>query len=498
MPWSRLGQKRNPLIPQHNAPPRPGGGPGPPLGHGRLAPGPRGLAPPPGVPAARALHHDGHRHKIWIADISLRFPCARAVDTKSGLLIFRYIWNYIRLYITQTHKNRVRSERWDRCWNRGVGRASLCRVVSIVGTLHGTARDQGMALQPAPPVRGYSFTDWQVANPTAPPPGDKLDAEYDRADTTISQTISWAAVSLLTDGTIRHGVIGKPQLVSGLFDDVAQGIIDDVQPMVDQAGAYAASALTSANEADGSAAEAEVANVAAQNAKTLAETAQAGADLAKVDAQTSAAIAGTKATDAQNHANHAAGDAALAEDWGIVSRDWAEHMPDTIPPNTLAVMGVTGDHWSARWWANQAAANFSLTRGIATSLVYAASAGQTVFPMTVVDLHGNTFTMDPADPGPLDVFVKGLRLPSAPAPSASWTVNPATSTVTLSAPLAAGDIVQIDALTLGGPYLQLSGGTVHGPVEFEGGVNMPGLPSDPAGLTTGDVFINGGVLMVMP
>jgi len=45
---------------------------------------------------------------------------------------------------------------------------------------------------------------------------------------------------------------------------------------------------------------------------------------------------------------------ALSMDWAEVSAEWAEHMPDTIPPNILAVMGVTGDHWSSRWWAHRA------------------------------------------------------------------------------------------------------------------------------------------------
>ena len=44
---------------------------------------------------------------------------------------------------------------------------------------------------------------------------------------------------------------------------------------------------------------------------------------------------------------------ALCTDYGLVTQAWAEHMPDPIPPNILAVMGVTGDHWSSRWWANQ-------------------------------------------------------------------------------------------------------------------------------------------------
>jgi hypothetical protein len=35
--------------------------------------------------------------------------------------------------------------------------------------------------------------------------------------------------------------------------------------------------------------------------------------------------------------------------------NWAEHMPDVIPPNILATNAITGAHWSARWWANRAA-----------------------------------------------------------------------------------------------------------------------------------------------
>ena len=103
---------------------------------------------------------------------------------------------------------------------------------------------------PAPPVRQYSFTDWQVNNPTAPPPGDRLDAEYDRANTSITDTINWASTSLNTDGSIRDGIIGENNLIPGLFDDVAQGVIDDVQPLVNQAGGYAVAAQTSAGSAD--------------------------------------------------------------------------------------------------------------------------------------------------------------------------------------------------------------------------------------------------------
>ena len=48
------------------------------------------------------------------------------------------------------------------------------------------------------------------------------------------------------------------------------------------------------------------------------------------------------------------GAVATASDYADVSREWAEHMPDTIPGNILAINAITGDHWSSRWWANYA------------------------------------------------------------------------------------------------------------------------------------------------
>jgi hypothetical protein len=51
----------------------------------------------------------------------------------------------------------------------------------------------------------------------------------------------------------------------------------------------------------------------------------------------------------------ATGDLALAQLYAVLAQAWAEYMPGTIPPNILAVMDITGDHWSSRWWANRAA-----------------------------------------------------------------------------------------------------------------------------------------------
>jgi hypothetical protein len=117
---------------------------------------------------------------------------------------------------------------------------------------------------PAPPVRAYSFTDWQVANPTAPPPGDRLDAEFDRADNAIGDVIDWASTSLNTDGSIRDGAIGSSQLQPDLFSDISGDIIADVQPLVDEAAAYAAASAASSTTAADAALTATIVHLAAE------------------------------------------------------------------------------------------------------------------------------------------------------------------------------------------------------------------------------------------
>jgi hypothetical protein len=211
------------------------------------------------------------------------------------------------------------------------------------------------APQPSPPARQFSFTDFQTNNPTAPPPGDKLDSEYDRTNTTLTQALAWAQTSLNTDGTIRPGIVGTAQLVPGLWQSIADQITNDVQGSVDQAAASASSASTSKNAASASASAAQTQSQAASGSASTAQTAAGAAQNSVTSAQGSATTASNAATTASNAANTATGAKAVASDYAVLTQAWAEHMPDVIPPNILANMGVTGDHWSSRWWANQAA-----------------------------------------------------------------------------------------------------------------------------------------------
>ena len=185
---------------------------------------------------------------------------------------------------------------------------------------------------PTPPVRSFSFTDFQVNNPTAPPPGNQLDSNFDQTNGSVSDVIDWTSTSLNTDGTIRDAIIGENNLVPGLFDDVSQGIIADVQPLVDQATAASGAAASSAAAADSSASEAATSASIAGGSASAAATAATQADAHRVDAQTSATAAANSANDASNSQNDAEGFANEGYNYANLAGAWAEHMPDTIPP----------------------------------------------------------------------------------------------------------------------------------------------------------------------
>jgi hypothetical protein len=358
--------------------------------------------------------------------------------------------------------------------------------------------DKLTAPMPAPPVRQFSFTDFATNNPTTPPPGDRLDAEFDRANAAITDTIDWASVSLNTDGSIRDGAIGENNLQPDLFDNIASDAIAQVQPLVDQAAGYAGAAASSASAASGSATTASAQAVIANGAANSASIAQTAAETARDASQGYADDALSASVDATNAENDATGAANLAQNYAVVTQAWAEHMPDPIPPNILAVMGITGDHWSSRWWANQAAAAFGSlaslylgayaqpptqtptgqpipigaiyfnttsnqpyvwtgtgwvpfyapTKAVTITLAYSASGSQTAFPLTVLDLAGNSYTMNTSTPEPLNVLANGVRLLlNQPPGVGDWTVNPVNSTVTLVTAPRAGTIIQIDVMT---------------------------------------------------
>jgi hypothetical protein len=207
--------------------------------------------------------------------------------------------------------------------------------------------------EPAPPSRQFSFTGWQVNNPTAPPPGDRLDGEFDRVNASVTQALAWTATTLNTDGTLRPGTVGRAQLQPGLFDHIARDIIGECVAPVDQVQRAASSALVSATQ---SAVNMRVAIAQANGASDSAGTASAAmqaAAQARDEAVDFTGTAADAAVQASNDANDAAKASNTAQDYAVLSQAWAEYLPGTIPPNILASNDITGDHWSARWWADR-------------------------------------------------------------------------------------------------------------------------------------------------
>jgi hypothetical protein len=211
------------------------------------------------------------------------------------------------------------------------------------------------APQPSLPERQHSFSSFQASNPSASLPGNWLDSELAQTYQGLKAIVEWAGRALNTDGTLRPGTVGKAQIQPGSFDSVARQVVAEVQPLV--AGAQQAlqtAKLSAARATEGAITVSELAR-GVDYARTVAQLAaeQTTEDAINVAEALERALATAQTID--NSANDSAKASAIAQDYAVLSQAWAEHMPDTIPPNILAANDLTGDHWSARWWANHAA-----------------------------------------------------------------------------------------------------------------------------------------------
>lgn len=93
----------------------------------------------------------------------------------------------------------------------------------------------------------------------------------------------------------------------------------------------------------------------ANHANAIVTTQDAVADVRRADGALKNGIVTRDSLDEDlQNAIPEPGDVPPVAQWAEVSRLWAEHMPGTIPENNLAIMDITGEHWSARWHAKQA------------------------------------------------------------------------------------------------------------------------------------------------
>lgn len=221
------------------------------------------------------------------------------------------------------------------------------------------------------PTAVFDFTAFGIAHPNSPPPGDRLTAQFENHRVSINEiiaTLNALGTHLVTLGDMDPSVLASFQA----------SISNLVQPLVNAAAGSATTATTQAATATTQAATATAAAANAVSAAALVNAAANGVinglNVLKAQAEAELAQVVAASGDAANDANDAQGWANLAQDYANVCQAWAEYMPGTIPPNILAVMGITGDHWSARWWANQTALSGTAAQNAATQAANSAAA----------------------------------------------------------------------------------------------------------------------------
>lgn len=220
-----------------------------------------------------------------------------------------------------------------------------------------------------------------------------------------------------------------------------------------------------------------------------------------------------QALEAAGKVTDAAADAKLAAAAANWARYWAGHVPTEIPPSIISAQGLTGQHFSARYWAeraegafgslsalyigvhpNHATATASKPPGtllvgsiyynsasqqpfvwdgatwhqfwqpqvaMAATLHYRSAPGQNAQRLDVGDLFGHSYRLNGVAPEPVAVHVNGLLLqPSRATPPVmgEYAVNAATNTLTFTQPLAADALITVDILT---PPAQISHGLVQ-------------------------------------
>jgi hypothetical protein len=202
----------------------------------------------------------------------------------------------------------------------------------------------------------FSFTSWSASRPSVPLPGDKVDEEFAETRRAVNEIDAELKDIRRSDGRLHDGIVTKESLAPDLISDIAHDFQTQIHDDVSRTHAASHVAQSSAQDAIHAATAAQSDAARAEAAANIldANSNSALAKIASVEAHAVQALADANAVASRisNDENHALQSANTAELWADVSHAWAEHMPDTIPPNILAQMGISGEHWSARWWAN--------------------------------------------------------------------------------------------------------------------------------------------------
>ena len=366
----------------------------------------------------------------------------------------------------------------------------------------------GMVRRPSQSVRRMAFPNPPekiVPFNSGPVAAHDIGRQFDEHRRSTAQVIDFLRTVVRDDGVVKNGTVGPEQLAPDLPEILAKRALGAIEDLLASVRQSASQAAVSADEVRRL--RENIDELRAQIAQSAAAMARASEEVqmrlrgldAEVEARVTALIpAGMLGPQLANYyATDEQSAGPLSSDYAQVSIAWAEHMPDTIPPNILAINAITGDHWSSRWWANRSATAFGMLawwyqgawpqpgppstpntptgqplppgsvyydttlgammvwngstwvnaskpQAAATqSLYYLAAAGQTVFPLTVPDRNGQTFGFNQTNPEGLEAFVNGVRV----EPTFDFTLDVPSSTVTFLRPLTLNTLVIFDLLT---------------------------------------------------
>jgi hypothetical protein len=345
-------------------------------------------------------------------------------------------------------------------------------------------------------------------------PASDIGRQFDEHARAFRELLNFLRNLVRDDGMLRNGKIGLEQLDGSLAGALERRVLAEVEELLSttrQAASRSGMALASMEALVDQVRQREqqITRSALAMQSALHETRARLEELSVLRSAPTTQSApptlptGVLGPDAGGFYGVDTGGAPTAQDYAQVSIDWAEYMPGTIPPNVLAINAITGDHWSSRWWANRSANAFGMlawwyqgawaqpgppstpftptgqplpvgsvyydttlnsmliwngsgwvnlsspSKAATASLYYTATANQTVFPLGTVDNNGKTFAFNQTTPEGLQAYVNGVRL----EPTLDFSVNTATSTVTLLRPLSAAAMVAFDLLT---PAVQLT------------------------------------------
>lgn len=157
-----------------------------------------------------------------------------------------------------------------------------------------------MSNQPPPYSRQFNFEDYQSLNPTAPLPGEKVEAELNGARASINQTISRLNEIQNADGSLK-----TPDALEAETTATATAVATATANSATQAYLAANYDPNVAIDAAASATAALASKNAAQNAEFLALTHSNYAEQATLSAQNYAGQAATSRAQALNHATAA-------------------------------------------------------------------------------------------------------------------------------------------------------------------------------------------------